>query len=252
MLAPTMLTSFPGHGWASSPERLAIAAVVTLGFGVLACALRGVNRSGALAGGLACFLLFAGAGPTAFATLAVLFLMTWVATRLGYRRKLALGLAERPEGRNAWQILANLALAAFGSVVFGATGNRAWLVAMVAALAEAATDTVASEIGQCSGPDARLITTWERVPTGTDGGITIPGSIAGLAAGLGIAAVATLGGMIVPAQLWIPVATGFAGMLIDSILGATLQRRGWVSNQTVNLFATLASAALAYAVSTLS
>ncbi len=217
---------------------------------MLARALRGVNRSGAPAGGLACFLLFVGAGPTAFATLAALFLMTWVSTRLGYRRKLALGLAERREGRNAWQILANLAVAALGSVVFSVTGNRVWLVAALAALAEAATDTVASEIGQCRGPDARLITTWERVPAGTDGGITIPGSIAGMAAGLVIAAVGAVGGMIVQRQLWIPLATGFAGMLIDSLLGATLQRHGWISNQTVNFFATLAAALLAYGIST--
>ena len=233
------------HAWSSSPERLAIAAAVTLGFAVLARALRGVNRSGALAGGLACFLLFAGAGPTAFATLAALFLMTWVSTRLGYGRKLARGLAERREGRNAWQILANLAVAAAGSVAFSATGNQVWLVAALAALAEAATDTVASEIGQYRGADARLITTWERVPAGTDGGITIPGSIAGLAAGLAIAAVAAVGGMILRGQFWVSVAAGFAGMLIDSILGATLQRRVWIGNQAVNFFATLAAAALA-------
>jgi uncharacterized protein (TIGR00297 family) len=242
-----MLNPLLAHGWASSPGRLAIAAAVTLGFAVLARAVRGVNHSGALAGGFACFVLFTGAGPTAFATLAALFLMTWAATRLGYRRKLALGLAERREGRNAWQILANLAVAALGSVAFSATGNRVWLIAALAALAEAATDTVASEIGQCHGSDGRLITTWERVPPGTDGGITLPGSIAGLAAGLVISLVAALGGMLPRTQLWIPVAAGFAGMLIDSILGATLQRRGWINNEAVNFFATLAAAALAHA-----
>jgi uncharacterized protein (TIGR00297 family) len=244
-----MFDSFLAHGWASSPKLLGVAAVVTVAFAMLARALRGANRFGAVAGGFACFLLFAGVGPAAFAALAALFAMTWATTRLGYQRKLALGLAERKEGRTAWQILANLTAAALSSTAYGATGNRAWLVATLAALAEAATDTVASEIGQYRGSRARMITTWKQVPAGTDGGITIVGSIAGLAAGLVIAIIGSVGWMISPAQIWIPVAAGFAGMLIDSVLGATLQRRGWISNQGVNLVATLAAAAMAYVIS---
>lgn len=243
-----MLTSFLEHGWASSPERWAVAAALTLAFSVLARTLRGVTRSGALAGGLACFLLFTGGGPWAFAALAALFSMTWAATRLGYRRKLALGLAERREGRNAGQVLANLAVPALASVFFSLTADRSWLVAVIAALAEAATDTVASEIGQYRGSGPRMITTWKRVPAGTDGAITLAGSTAGLAAGVGIVVVAAAGGLVPVAQLWIPLGAGFAGMLIDSILGATLQQRGWISNQAVNLFSTLAAAALAYGV----
>jgi uncharacterized protein (TIGR00297 family) len=245
------MTLFLEHGWASTTQRLAVASAVTLGFAVLARALRAVSLSGALAGGLCCFLLFAGAGPAAFATLGALFVVTWAATRFGYRGKLALGLAEPREGRNAGQVLSNLAIAALASSAFVRTGNRAFLIAMVAALVEAATDTVASEIGQsrastASASMARMITTWKPVPAGTDGGVTMPGTLVGIAGGVIVAAVATMGGILLPSEVWIPMVAGTAGMLIDSFLGATLQRRGWLSNQTVNLFSTLAAAILAY------
>jgi len=240
------MTLFLEHGWTSTTERLAVASAVTLAFAVLARALRGVSLSGALAGGLCCFLLFADAGPAAFATLGALFVVTWAATRFGYRGKLALGLAEPREGRNAGQVLSNLAIAALASSAFGKTGNRAFLIAMVAALVEAATDTVASEIGQSRASTARMITTWKPVPAGTDGGVTMPGTVVGIAGGAMVAAVATIGGILLPPEIWIPMVAGTAGMLIDSFLGATLQRRGWLSNQTVNLFSTLAAAILAY------
>jgi uncharacterized protein (TIGR00297 family) len=225
-----------------------VAAAVTVGFAVLAHVLRGVNRSAAAVGGLVCFALFWSAGPWAFATLAALFLMTWFTTHFGYRRKQELGLAERREGRNARQVLANLAIAGLGALLFGATENRVWMVAAMAALAEAATDTVASEIGQSRHRDARLITTGQRVPAGTDGGITILGTMAGLMAGVVLAAVATLGGILTHREMWIPVLSGFVGMLADSLLGATIQRRGWVSNEAVNFVSTLAAATLAYGI----
>ncbi|MGA7685308.1 MAG: DUF92 domain-containing protein [Terriglobales bacterium] len=237
--------------WASTPERLAVAAAVTVSFALLARALRGVSSSGAWAGGVACFALFAGAGPGAFAALGALFAMTWLSTRLGYRRKLELGIAERREGRTASQVLANLAVPAAGALLLGATGNAAWLVAAVSALAEAATDTVASEVGQSQRCEAWMITTGERVPAGTDGGITASGTLAGLAAGVAIAAIAGGCGLIGWRGLWIPVTAGFAGMLADSALGGTVQRRGWISNQGVNFVATLLSAGLGYGIGTL-
>jgi uncharacterized protein (TIGR00297 family) len=237
-----------GCAWAATSSRLLFAIAVTLAFTLLARAVRGVDWSGAAAGGLACFALFAGAGPAAFATLAALFVMTWLSTRLGYRRKQELGVAERHEGRNASQVLANLAASALAAAAFAATGGRAWLIAMVAAFSEAATDTVASEIGQSGKHDARLITTWERVPAGVDGGVTLAGTLTGAAAGIAIAVVANAGGILTRKEMWIPAAVGFAGMLADSFLGATIQRRGWISNQAVNFCSTFAAAALGYSI----
>jgi uncharacterized protein (TIGR00297 family) len=243
-----MLKGLAEYGWGSTAGRLAVAGAVTIGFALLAQVVRGVNRSGAVAGAAACFLLFAGAGPSAFAVLATLFALTWLSTRFGYRRKQDLGVAERGDGRDAWQVLANLAVPALGAAVFAATANRAWLVASAAALTEAAVDTVASEVGQTGRQTAVLITTWKPVAAGTDGGITISGTSAGITAGLVIAAVAAWGGMISPSQLWIPVSAGFVGMLVDSVLGATVQRRGWMNNEAVNFFSTLVAAAMGYAI----
>jgi uncharacterized protein (TIGR00297 family) len=243
-----MMLNLLAHGWAWSPLRWAVAAAITLVFAVMARVLRGVNLSGALAGGVACFRLLVFAGPGSFAALGALFLMTWLSTRLGYRTKHQLGVAERREGRNGWQISANLGVAALSAVAFGITGNGAWLTATTAALAEAATDTVASEIGQVRSQTALLITTWEAVPAGTDGGITLAGTLSGVAAGMTIAAIATFGAMVPHAWFWITAAAGILGMLVDSLLGATLQRRGCMNNEAVNLCGTLTAAALAYAI----
>jgi uncharacterized protein (TIGR00297 family) len=201
------------------------------------------------AGAAACFFLFGGVGPAAFAVLASLFVMTWASTRLGYRHKEELGLAESRVGRSARQVLANLAVPAMGAVLFGATGNRVWLVTTAAALAEAGSDTVASEIGQSFGRTACRIIDWKPVPAGTDGGVTTWGTVAGAFAAFVLAAIAAFSGMISPPHLWVAALAGFLGMLADSLLGATLQQRDWISNEGVNLLGTLIAAALALSLS---
>src|SRR5262249_29206090 len=234
-----MLSAFLRYGWASSPERIVLALAVTAGFALAARALRGVSRSGMAAGAASCFLLFAGAGPSAFAALVALFALTWATTKLGYTRKQELGVAERGDGRNATQVLANLAVPALCSIAFPSSASGVCFVAMTAPLAEAGTDTLATEIGQSRTRTPILVTTWKRVPAGTDGGITFAGTLAGMIAGLLISAVTAWVGMIPSSLLWIPTVAGFAGMLVDSLLGATVQRRHWTSNEAVNFFGTV-------------
>ena len=236
-----LLTRLRWPWLASGEHRLWWALGVTAAFATLGYAVRGVTRSGALAGGLVCFALLAGAGPGAFYTLLVLFLLTWLATRMGRARKERLGTAERGTGRNASQVLANLAAAVACAILFRMRGDAGLLLGMTAAIAEAGADTVSSECGQAFRETAVLITTFETVPAGTDGGISLTGTLAGaLAAGV-IATTAWLAGLVSSLGFGISVVAALLGMLADSYLGAQFERRGVLDNDVVNFLGTLVS-----------
>jgi len=225
--------------WASTPPRLATAAAVTLSFAWLGRRIRGVSNSGAIAGGVICFLLLTCVGPAGFLALFSLFVVTWIATRLGRQRKQRLGTAEGGNGRTAEQVLANLSVAAICAVMFATRGEPLWTLAMAAALAEAAADTVSSECGQAFSKTARLITTFESVPAGTDGGISIVGTLFGIG-GATLVGLVCVASKLIPARwLWFTTAAGVVGMLSDSVLGACLERRRWLNNDQVNLAGTV-------------
>jgi uncharacterized protein (TIGR00297 family) len=221
------------------------AAVVTVVFSSLARLVRGVSFSGALAGAAVCFLLYVGAGPGAFVALVAVFALTWISTRFGYRRKEKLGTAEQPDGRTALQVLANLAVAAACAALSALTGKAVFLLAVSAALSEAAADTVSSELGQARSARARLITTWEEVPAGTDGGVSWVGTMAGIAAAISVSFVCALTGLVPIKWLGISIAGAVAGMITDSYLGALLERRNLLNNDAVNFLGTLAAACAA-------
>lgn len=221
-----------------------IAAAVTLAFAMLARSLRGVSTSGAVAGGVVSFALYACAGPSAFAALVSVFALTWGATLWGYPGKQRLGIAERREGRNASQVLANLAVSAVCAVLYFHDQREIVLVAAAAALAEAAADTVSSEIGQAGGASPRLITTWERVPVGTDGGISVAGTLAGMISALLVAMVCRAGGLLSWRRSLAAAVAGTVGMLADSYMGAVFERRRKLNNDLVNLCGTAIAAAV--------
>lgn len=226
-------------------HRLWAALVVTGGFALLGRWVRGVSVSGAVAGAVVCFILYAAAGPSAFASLVSVFVLTWVVTRFGYRRKQKLGTAENREGRTASQVLANVATAAAAAAVSALTGKTVFLLATAAALSEAAADTVSSELGQAYGRTAHLITTWRSVPAGTDGGMSLIGSLGGIGAAAIVSGVSLFAGLIPSRWFIISLIAGSLGMIVDSYLGALLERRKLLNNDWVNFLSTVAAAGIA-------
>lgn len=222
------------------------ALAVTVGFGVLAKLLRAVDMRGAIAGVMVTWVLFLTAGPGAFAAVAAVFVLAFLTTRLGYRHKQFLGTAERRGGRTGSQILANLGAAAVcGVVSILSRRPELWLLGLSAALAEAAADTVSSEYGQATLNRAYLITTWEVVPAGTDGGISWPGTLAGMAAAVLLSLICAAGGLIPQRWMAAVLSAGILGMFTDSYLGAWLERSKRLNNDQVNFLSTIIAALLA-------
>lgn len=193
------------------------------------------------------FVLILGAGILGFVPLGTVFLLTLVTTRWGYQRKQRLGVAERGRGRTASQILANLCAAAFCALpmIRFPQFRQVLLVAALAALAEAAADTVSSEVGQAIADRAYMITDLRAAAIGTNGAISVEGTLSGCIAASMVACVSAAVG-VVPWH-WTPVVAvaGVAGMFLDSVLGATWENSGRMGNDAVNFVSTVFAADLA-------
>lgn len=227
---------FPAAG-----RRFLIALAITAVFALLAWFAGGVSLSGALAGSAVAFIM-AVRDLRMFLALIVVFALTLAATRVGYARKQQLRTAEPAGGRTAAQAMANLGIAALVVAVAPAS----WPMLALAALAEAAGDTSSSEIGMAFPGKTWLITNFKPTPPGTDGGISLFGTIAACAGAVAIAATALLAALITPKQAAVIAFAGFLGTLVDSLLGSLFERRGWLNNDLVNLLSTGAAVAVAW------
>jgi uncharacterized protein (TIGR00297 family) len=230
--------------------RVLPAAVVALAFAVMARIMGSVTDGGAVAGIAVAFCVMLGAGFEGFVALLTVFLLTAIATRIGYRRKEELGVAEPGMGRTATQVFANLGAATLCTlpVIWLPQLRDLLLVGAMAALADAAADTVSSEIGQAWAKQAYMITDFRNATIGTNGAISIEGTLAGCLAAAVVAWVSALVGVAHPQ--WSPVITiaGVGGMAFDSILGATFENRGKIGNDVVNFVSTVFAADLALVV----
>lgn len=227
--------------------RLPAGLLVNVVVAVLSLRLRAVSRSGVVGGLIVGISIWAGTGWQGWALLFASFLVATVASRVGLRRKQLLGIEQEQGGRRGvGNALANCLLAAVAAVVGPLTGHAdAALVAFVAALVTGASDTAASEIGKAWGRVTWSPTTFARVAPGSIGGMSLEGTTAGLATAAGLAAAAVALGLLPGDALWIIVVAAGAAMLLESVLGATLEPRGIVNNDLLNFIDTLAAASVA-------
>jgi uncharacterized protein (TIGR00297 family) len=212
---------------------------LTLAFALTAWGMRAVTLSGAFAGLIITGFICLGAGLPAFFAIFTVFALTFVTTRLGYTRKQQLGAAEHHEGRRASQIFANLGAAAMcvAPMLFFPSA-RGLLIGMVAALAEAAADTVSSELGQAFSNRPLLLTTFEPVAPGTNGAVSFIGSLSGFLAACIVAGVAVSAGLMYAHWFWLVVGAATLGMFVDSLLGATIEGPNRLDNDAVNFSST--------------
>jgi uncharacterized protein (TIGR00297 family) len=221
------------------------ALVVTALFAALAYALGMVSRGGALGGLVVGTIIYYCLGPQGFAVLALFVVGGSLLTRLGYGRKRRAGTAEAGGGRRgAKNALANCSVAVACALLAAVTSSEAFAAAFVASLGAAFADTAESEVGQLYGRAPRLIATLRRVPPGTDGAVSLPGTLAGLAAagltaalGFALGMATSFGGALIVAL------AAFLGTVVDSLVGALAPR---VGNEITNVLCTLVAAALAF------
>lgn len=244
--AMTMLL-FYTFGFSYYVETWYLVKVLFLAFalGYLAYKVRIADISAMLSATLLGVVIIISSGLDWFFILLSFFLLGGVFTRYKYGYKLARGIAEGKGGVRGYKNVFSNSLAALSlSVAYGVFPSRGeiLLAAFLGSVATAAGDTLASEIGETYRGEPRMITTFKKVPAGTDGGISILGEGASL---FGSSVIALLAFMFIHNDINLVsavVAGGFIGTNIDSVFGATFQQKGYLSNNGVNLFATISGA----------
>jgi uncharacterized protein (TIGR00297 family) len=221
-----------------------VALAVNLVLAVLFRNAGAVDRSGMLAGFAVGTLTWTFGGWRAYLVLVAFFVLGSGTTRLGRRRKERLGVAQAKKGaRSARHALANCAVAVYlAGLAATAQAPSLWLLAFVCAYATAAFDTVSSEIGQAWGGRPILITTLRTVAIGTDGAVTLVGTVAGFAAAALVSGLAAWTGLVPWGSLVTVLVAAFIGSSADSFLGATLEKSGLMDNEAVNFSNTLIGA----------
>jgi uncharacterized protein (TIGR00297 family) len=181
------------------------------------------------------------------------FLVGSAVTRIGMAEKEAEGIAEKRSGargpENVWGSALTGALCALGAFVVPALEVETRLITSllllgyVASFSTKLSDTCASEVGKAYGKRTFLITTLQPVSRGTEGAVSLEGTLAGVVASAAIALVGWEVGLINLLGVVFCMLAAFIATNLESVIGATLQAKvSWLTNEVVNILNTLIGA----------
>ena len=220
-------------------QMVVAAVIVGFTFGYFAFRARTADLTGLFSAALVGIILVVFADVRWFIVMLAFFILGSAATKYKYSYKKRIGVEQGQSGARGYRnVFANGIVAAAAAVLFGVFQQPVFIVMYVGCVATAAADTLASEVG-VTGGIPRLITTLKPVPIGTNGGVTVTGEVVAFLGGLAVSVVAVLLGMITPEMAVICALAGFVGTNLDSLVGATLENRGFLGNAGTNLLATL-------------
>lgn len=252
VLLPLLQEASP-QALAAQPDlarRLLVGLAVNGAFAALAYWKRSIDVPGAVSAIAIGVAITVGLDWHGLVVMIAFFVLGTAATKTGYRLKAARGIAQEKGGargwRNAW---ANGGVAAFLALMAALDPAHAALyaVAYAAAVATAAADTCSSEVGKAYGRRTFLITTFRPVPPGTEGAVSLEGTLGGLTGGALVAAVGAAAGLYGWGAAAVVALAGLLGSLAESVIGTVAERRGWLDNDQLNALNTAIGAALAVA-----
>lgn len=232
--------------WRIISEHLLLITVIFAG-AISSALLKKLTWAASFTGFILALVIFVGAGYTGIIMMATFFIIAVVATNWKATQKLKKGLAENRNGtRDAYQVLANAGAPALAGTLFLLNIIPKSLVVLIIAscFSSAIADTVSSEMGNIYGKKYYNILTLKKDQRGLNGVVSMEGFLFGLSGSFLIAAIYSysFGWNIFTVII---IIAGTAGNILDSILGATVERKGFISNNAVNFLNTLFAGVLA-------
>ncbi|MCW9680771.1 TIGR00297 family protein [Dolichospermum planctonicum UHCC 0167] len=205
-----------------------------------------LTPAGILNAGLLGIIIWGTLGWPGYLVVVFYFIVGSGVTRIGIAEKEAAGIAEKRGGargpENVWGSALIAAVCALG-LLFLPDFKYLLCLGYVASFSTKLSDTTASEIGKAYGKSTFLITTLQPVPRGTEGAVSLEGTVAGMIASIAIALIGWGVNLINPVGIIWTVLAAFIATNLESVIGATLQSKyTWLTNEVVNIFNTFIGA----------